>query len=304
MAQWTPAQDVPGLQTTPPPVPPLGTEKEWFYSPDGQERKGPVAESELKRLLAAGQLPSSTLVWSEGLASWVPAASLAALQPGGVATVTGAMPGAASRPLVSGPFFSRTHNRDLMTAAREALGGQWGVAICPGLICFGISMVAQFLSLIPFVACLASIGSLLIEGPLMLGLALFFLVLARVQQPNVGMMFNGFNQFGNALAAYILTVLFTLLWMLLLIIPGIIAAYRYAMTFYILADHPGMDALAAIRRSKEMMRGNKLKLFCLGWRFFWWFLLCIPTCFIGLIWLVPYMNTRLAKFYDDLKPAA
>ena len=97
--------------------------------------------------------------------------------------------------------------------------------------------------------------------------------------------------------------LLVLIGMLLFIIPGIIAAYRYAMTFYILADHPGMDALAAIRRSKEMMRGNKLKLFCLGWRFFWWFLLCIPTCFIGLIWLVPYMNTSLAKFYDDLKPA-
>jgi len=302
MAQWTPAQEVAGLLASPPPVP--TPEKEWFYSADGQERKGPIEESELKGLLAGGQLPRSTLVWSEGLAGWVPAASIAVLQPGGVATVTGAMPGAASRPRVSGPFFSRTHNRDLMTAARAALAGHWGSAVSPGLLYFAIGCGFQVFSLLPLVSCVASIGQLLIEGALLLGMAMFFLALARAQNPEVGVMFRGFNQFGTALGACLLMALFTFLWTLLFIIPGIIASYRYAMTYFILTDHPELGPLEAIRRSKEMMRGNKGKLFCLTWRFFWWFLLCIPTCFIGLIWLMPYINTSLAKFYDDLKPAA
>jgi uncharacterized membrane protein len=296
MAQWTPAQAVAELQASPPPV----TEKNWFYSADGQERKGPVAESELKRMLAAGQLPNSALVWSEGLASWVPASSLAALQPAGVVAAAVTAP----QPLPQGPCYSRTHNRDLMQAARAVLGGHWGVAVGVTLIYIGIGMILQMLSYIPLVGCLAGIGSLLIEGPLLLGLALIFLALSRAQPAEAGMVFNGFNRFGTALGAYLLMTIFVFLWLLLFIIPGIIASYRYAMTFFILADHPELGPLQAISRSKEMMRGNKGKLFCLTWRFFWWALLCLLTCCIGFIWLVPYIQTSLAKFYDDLKPVA
>lgn len=300
LASWVPAQDVAALQNNPPPVSPPVGEKNWFYSLDGQDRKGPLPEGELKRMLAAGQIPLSTLVWSEGLASWAPASSIPALQPGGVVPATGAAPKA----LAAGPFFSRTHNRDLMKAARESLRGHWGVAIGAVMIIFGISLLLQLLAYIPFVGCLAAIGALLIEGALTLGLAVFFLALARGRNPEAGMVFNGFNQFANALGAYLLMTIFTLLWMLLLIIPGIIAAYRYSMTFYILADHPELGPLEAIQRSKEMMRGNKWKLFCLGWRFLGWALLCVLTCYIGLIWLAPYVQTSLAEFYDDLKPAA
>jgi uncharacterized membrane protein len=296
---WTPAQDVAALHDSPPPMPPPEAESQWFYSADGKAQQGPVVTSELKRLLAAGQLPWSTLVWSEGRAGWAPASTLAALQPGGVPRLS-----AAPQPLPAGPFCSRTHNRELMTAARGVLAGQWGAAVCPGLLYFAISIGFQLLSLLPLVSCVASICQLLIEGALLLGMTMFFLALARAQLPSVGMMFNGFNQFGTALGACLLMALFTILWLLLLIIPGIIASYRYAMTYYILADHPELGPLEAIRRSKELMRGNKLKLFCLGWRFFWWILFCLLTCGIGFIWLVPYMQTSLAKFYEDLKPVA
>ena len=300
LAQWTPAQAVAGLLASRPPVSPPVAEKDWFYSADGQERKGPIAESELKRLLAAGQLPGSTLVWSEGLAGWVPAASIAVLQPGGVVAAASAT----ARPLHPGPFCSCTPNRDLMTAARVALCGHWGVAVGAVLIVAGISLILQLLSYIPMVGCLAGIAALLISGALRLGLAQFFLALARAEHYDVGLVFGGFQRFGNALAAYLLMVIFTFLWTLLLIVPGIIASFRYAMTFFILADCPQIDALEAIRRSKAMMRGNKGKLFCLAWRFFWWALLCLLTCGIGFIWLGPYIRTSLAKFYDDLKPAA
>jgi uncharacterized membrane protein len=89
--------------------------------------------------------------------------------------------------------------------------------------------------------------------------------------------------------------------MLLLIVPGIIAAISYSQTFYILADDPGMDAISAIDKSKKMMRGYKWKYFCLGLRFIGWALLCILTLGIGLFWLDTYMQTSFAKFYDDVK---
>src|ERR1039457_5952216 len=253
-------------------------EKNWYYSPDRQDKKGPVAESDLKQLLITGQIPSTTLVWREGMADWAPANMVAILQ---VSAANMPPVPIGLVPLPAGPFSSRTYNRDLMKAARECLRGRWGDAVGAVMIYLGISFVLQILSYIPFVGCLANIGSLLIEGPLTLGLALFFLALARLQQLTMGMVFNGFNRFGNALGAYLLMAIFTFLWMLLLIIPGIIAAYRYSMTFFILADHPELGPLDAIRRSTEMMQGNKWKLFCLGWRFLGWALLCMLTCLIG-----------------------
>jgi hypothetical protein len=54
--------------------------KNWYYSSDGQEKKGPVEEGELKQMLSIGQLPAATLVWSEGMANWAPASTVAALQ--------------------------------------------------------------------------------------------------------------------------------------------------------------------------------------------------------------------------------
>jgi uncharacterized membrane protein len=96
-------------------------------------------------------------------------------------------------------------------------------------------------------------------------------------------------------------ILFILLWTLLLIIPGIIAAISYSMTFYILADDNSIGAMDAIDKSKKMMDGYKWKCFCLGLRFLGWALLCILTLGIGFLWLMPYMQVSMAKFYDDVK---
>jgi len=95
--------------------------------------------------------------------------------------------------------------------------------------------------------------------------------------------------------------LFILLWTLLLIVPGIIAAISYSMTFFILADDPSIGAEAAIEKSKRMMDGYKLKYFYLCLRYFLLILLCILTLGIGFLWLTPYMHVGFAKFYDDIK---
>ena len=91
-----------------------------------------------------------------------------------------------------------------------------------------------------------------------------------------------------------------MLWSLLLVIPGIIASYSYAMAPYILYENPGMRPTAAIKASKELMRGNKWRLFCLQFSFIGWALLCALTAGIGNLWLHPYQETAQASFYRQI----
>lgn len=73
------------------------------------------------------------------------------------------------------------------------------------------------------------------------------------------------------------------------------------MTSYILAENPEMTARDAIRKSKEMMQGNRTRLFCLGFSFIGWSIFSIMTLGIGNLWLMPYMYAAEAAFYRDLK---
>jgi len=93
-------------------------------------------------------------------------------------------------------------------------------------------------------------------------------------------------------------IIFVLLWSLLLIVPGIIAAFRYSMSFYILADNPDMGIMEAINESKRMMRGNKWKFFCLNLSFIGWAILGVLTLGIGYLWLTPYIEVTMIAFYD------
>jgi len=190
---------------------------------------------------------------------------------------------------------SKTENRTLMTQARESLMGKWGLAIGT-LVVYGLIMLC--LNLIPIAGAVVSI---LIAGPMAIGLAIFALSISRKQDSKLSQIFNGFDKFGVGLGAYLLQMIFIILWLLLLIVPGIIAALSYSLTFYIIAENNSIGPLEAIKKSKEMMQGNKGKLFCLGCRFIGWALLCILTLGIGLLWLMPYAMVSFAKFYDDVK---
>lgn len=192
----------------------------------------------------------------------------------------------------------KTENVVLMKMARESLKDKWGLAIGTFVVYFLIvgAVVTPF-SLIPFVGLI----TLIIFGPFALGLAIFSLALARGEDARIEQIFKGFNNFGTSLGAYLLMMLFTFLWMLLLYIPGIIAALSYSMTFFIIADDNTIGAMEAIDKSKKIMYGYKWKLFRLYLRFFGWSLLCILTLGIGFLWLIPYMQVTIAKFYDDVK---
>jgi uncharacterized membrane protein len=189
----------------------------------------------------------------------------------------------------------KTENVVLMQMARESLKGKWGLAIGTLVVYILISLGIQ---LIPYVG---PIASLIISGPFALGLSYFSLSISRNQDAKLEQIFQGFNNFGTALGTYLLMLLFTVLWAILLIIPGIIAAISYSMTFYILADDHSIGAMDAIDKSKKMMDGYKWKFFYLGLRFFGWALLCILTLGIGFLWLIPYLQVSMAKFYEDVK---
>jgi uncharacterized membrane protein len=190
-----------------------------------------------------------------------------------------------------------TTNRDIMASARDKLRGKWGIAIGVSFLYLVITVALNAIPVLGWVA------GILVAGPLLLGATIFFLALSRGQEVKTGQLFEGFSYFTDALLTYLLMCLFIFLWLLLLIVPGIMAAFSYSMTFYIMADNKDINGLDVIKKSKAMMYGNRWKLFCLGCRFIGWALLCILTLGIGFLWLMPYGSTSMAKFYDDVRTA-
>lgn len=188
-----------------------------------------------------------------------------------------------------------TENFQIRLNAREALKERWDIAVGTMFVYFVLTIA---ISLIPDVSYIISI---IVSGPLILGLTIFSMALSRKEYAETKQIFSGFYNFANALGTYLLIVIFVILWMLLLIIPGIIYAIAYSQAFYIIADEPKTDPLVAIRKSKEMMYGYKMKYFLLQLSFIGWVLLCILTFGIGFLWLTPYIQVSNAIFYDDLK---
>ena len=192
-----------------------------------------------------------------------------------------------------------TANQDLMTLARRQLKGMWGLGVGVTIITFAISIG---FSLIPHVG---GVIDFIITGSFMIGIAMFYLTVARKQDvPRMGKIFAGFNYFGTGFVASLIMTIFVILWALLLIIPGIVAGLSYAMTYFILAENPQNRALDAIRKSKDMMKGSRWKLFCLGLRFIGWLILGILSLGIGFLWIMPYFWTSIANFYMDIKGGA
>jgi len=184
--------------------------------------------------------------------------------------------------------------KDYRAQAWQRLSGHWGPMV---VICLLASLLSSALAY-------TLVGALLFNGVLMIGLASATLALLRTGDTRAEYLFDGFKaNLTNALIASVLYNVFIVLWSLLFVIPGIVKSYSYAMTFYILRDNPDMPASDAITESRRMMDGNKFRLFCLHLSFFGWILLCILTLGILTLFVVPYMQTAQAAFYESLKSA-
>lgn len=130
------------------------------------------------------------------------------------------------------------------------------------------------------------------------GLVIFCLRVSRGMEAGFGDLFDGFGMFFKFLLLNILIGVFTFLWSLLFVIPGIVAYYRYSMAIYIMIDNPEYSPMECIRLSKEMMRGHKGELFVLHLSFILWLLLCIIP--VAAIYVMPYMQITEANFYNAL----
>jgi Predicted integral membrane protein len=186
-------------------------------------------------------------------------------------------------------------NAELRFTARNQLKGQWGITI---LICVVFVIISGLPNAIPYAG---SVISIVLTGPLTLGIISCFIKLIRKESFKFENLFDGFKNFTSSFILQILVTLFVFLWALLLVIPGIIAGYRYSMSFYILYDNPKLGAMEALDLSKEIMVGNKWRLFCLHLSFIGWALLSTLTLGIGFLWLIPYINTSVANFYESVK---
>lgn len=158
-----------------------------------------------------------------------------------------------------------------------------------------------FLSVLSFLGIVFAILHFVIGGAVTLGYVKFNLSLVDRKPATFAQLFSEFHRLGAGIAMQLLRAIYTFLWMLLFVFPGIYAAYGYAMTPYILAENPEMSANEAITKSKELMNGNRWRLFCLEISFIGWSLLCVLlTLGIGVFWLKPYMEASFAAFYREI----
>jgi len=260
-----------------------------YYYTDGTDRFGPLSIEDLK---TKGIKPD-TFVWYEGLEDWIAASQVPELK---------IIFEKEWQSINESTFWEgktkdidTIENREIREQALSVLSDQWGIAIGTFVI---YSLVLIGIQLVPVVGGMAS---LIIGGPLMVGLSIFSLNLSRKQDIRLEQLFDGFQNFGTALSAYLLMILFVFLWMLLLIVPGIIASLAYSQTFYIIAEDETIGPMEAIIKSKKMMYGYKWKYFLLNLSFIGWILLSILTLGIGFLWLFPYMQVSCARFYDLVK---
>lgn len=148
---------------------------------------------------------------------------------------------------------------------------------------------------------LLGLAQFIIGGVIEIGYSIFLLKQHDDRNPEFNDLFSQFERFGTGFAQKFLRGLYITLWSLLLVIPGIVAAYSYAMTPYILAENPDLTASEAIARSKEMMYGYRGDLFVLHLTFLGWDILAALTLNIGYLWLNPYKNAATAAFYRELQ---
>lgn len=175
--------------------------------------------------------------------------------------------------------------------AVQSLKGKWGSSAVLVLVAGVLGMAFSYF--------LYGIPSILLL-PMSWGVAVAFLEVSRGNDPDLGWLTRGYSRFSEVFLTMLLRQVYVGLWTLLLIVPGIVKTYSYAMTPYILQDDPDCKYDAAICRSMELMHGHKMDLFLLDLSFIGWVILCLLTLGIGFLFFTPYWHTARAKFYEEL----
>ena len=184
---------------------------------------------------------------------------------------------------------------ELKSAAKEQIKGKIGLLFIVFII---VAAITAACSAVPVVGWFATI---IVSPAFQISLCMMYLSLTKGEEISVGDIFKGFNITGKAIWLSIITAVYTFLWTLLLIIPGIVKSFAYAMAPYILADEPELTASEALAKSQRIMDGHKFDLFVLYLSFFGWALLGTVTLGLAYIYVIPYMNATIANFYNSIK---
>lgn len=198
--------------------------------------------------------------------------------------------------------------------ARETLKGRWNEMALVTLIVFAIGMVCSSPAMLTsglednsiFGSCTQLVLSLLIAVPLQFAFYNLLLRYARSEELEGSYISFCFKDFAANWSKYFVAGLLMTLVLVAILIPTlmigtIILGLAYTIVPFVIRDNPELSAREALRKSRLMMRGHKWEMFVLQLTFIGWALLCIFTCFIGFLWLEPYITTSLAHFYEDVK---
>lgn len=202
--------------------------------------------------------------------------------------------------------------------ALASLKGKWGIGVALTFLIFLITTIVPGIIEVllsggfsewanqdetPLIADMVNLLISFLFIPLTVASYWFFLVIARWNDPKISDIFAVYKKWELSLkliGTSILVGIFTILWSLLLIIPGIIKGISYSQVFFLLRDNPQLSALEAITESKIRMKGYKWKYFLLNLSFIGWAFIAIFTFGIGFLWLAPYISTANATFYNEL----
>ncbi len=194
----------------------------------------------------------------------------------------------------------------LKKAAREKLKGNlwnlWKPVLVMGLIGFVAGMVSGLFGEESTAAKVITVLIEVVSLPMSAGLILYTLNFTRGKKFDIKDLFTYYDKrILNLLLLEIVVGLFTFLWSLLFIIPGIIAALSYSMVIYIFIDETKTDTMEIIKESKRLMNGYKWDYCVFDLSFILWMLLVTVTAGIAAIYVVPYMSVAQAMYYDELK---
>ncbi|WHX41992.1 DUF975 family protein [Mesobacillus sp. AQ2] len=202
--------------------------------------------------------------------------------------------------------------------ALASLKGKWGIGVALTFLIFLITTIVPGIIEVllsggfsewanqdetPLIADMVNLLISFLFIPLTVASYWFFLVITRWNDPKISDIFAVYKKWELSLkliGTSILVGIFTILWSLLLIIPGIIKGISYSQVFFLLRDNPQLSALEAITESKIRMKGYKWKYFLLNLSFIGWAFIAIFTFGIGFLWLAPYISTANATFYNEL----
>ena len=172
---------------------------------------------------------------------------------------------------------------------------------------FNVGMITGLLAVIATVVILIVLVAKVFVGNLLKMGGYRFFILNQTAQPGIGTLLDGFRSghYVNIVLTMFLRDLFTTLWSLLLVVPGIVKHYEYLMVPYIIAENPAMDYKEAFQISKQMMDGEKMEAFIMDLSFLGWYLLSAVTCgLLAIFYVNPYVQASFAEMYTFNKQKA